>query len=519
MGVQGYLSLYTILLGWKVYDSIFIILVQTGLCFLAFGFIAVKSIIDPYLSMGARSTGKVASRRFILSIGSSVAVFFLAFVPMVHMKPHLLYYKPTCNTSGHVARPGETHTTYDGYFSIPKDIKVPIIWYLVLAISNGITDQAKEAIACQPVNLRELQMGMDLTTITDPKLKQEVLQFDAQCYRPAYDKYIYDTSRNDADTFSEVFKKWGKDDLAWLGSHAFQTVPGYYDAIYAKQPVEGFPFNSQNGHDQIAGQVSNPQWGVPTCKAWWQTPDIGLRFKLYNLFHTSLKSWLRRMAYNNEGGTMMEDEAIRAELVRNFGAGSYISKGYNSEETNRGGIDNLFGDVVSRFGVGLAGIFEYPAIDALINMLPVIQAVLLFATIFSIAIILPLSGYSLRYCAMAAIFIFSITFCSFIWHVVSWLDQFILSAFYGVGNHKDGHNIVKMIWHLAEPTGNPEKNLVDITMGLAYVMLPSLWIMFTGWLGYTKSAGLSFSPASKKASDIGSKGGKIAAGLAEAELV
>lgn len=484
MGVQGYLSLYTLLLGWQVYDGLWAMLTQTGLILLPFAFISIRCFIGPFLSMGAKDAGVVGARRFIVHIFIALFVLIFAGAPMVFLNPEVLHFKPICATSTQTATPGKTGTTYDHILPVPHNVKVPLLWYLVLAVANGITDQAKAVLSCPTVSLRSLQSRLNLTTIQNTNLKAETLLFYNDCYLPAYDKFV--ASQNDKSQQTEIkkaLKKYGQDDIAWIGSETFQVVPGFYNAYYASKPIQGFPYSGSDPHDQIQGQVGKPTAGVPTCIDWWQHTSIGLRDRLYNEFSNKVKAQITKINYKYwVPPKLVEDAAIRAMLYKSIGG--FFSRGYASEEDYKSGVANIYGKWAAKVYTDKLALAEYPKIHILENMLPVIQGVVLFSVCMLLALALPLSGYSIRFCITAAVFIFSMIFCSFLWHAISWFDNFLLQALYGAASTGTYNSPVELIGHLAENAIKPEKNLVDITISIMYIFIPGIWMSMATWSGF-----------------------------------
>tara|TARA_R110000868_G_scaffold266583_1_gene525833 strand:- start:49563 stop:51146 length:1584 start_codon:yes stop_codon:yes gene_type:complete len=486
MGVQGFLSLYTMLIGWQVYDSLWDIMAKTGFIALPFAIVAWRSFMEPFMSMGAKDAGIIGSRRFIMQTLTALFVLLFAGVPTVYLSADVLHYKPTCSQSGQDYKPGNTGTTYDQTLPIPKDIKVPIFWYVVLAISNGITDQAEQAISCPDVNLRALQSELNLTTIQDPTLKTQVRRFYKACYMPAYNRFV---RKNDDDQQQAEIKHaatlYGNDDTSWIGSETFQTVPGFYDTLSADGPVVGFPYLSGDPQDQIQGQTGDPEWGAPSCQQWWQAPDHGLRILLYNQFSSKFKAILATLG---DGGNknLAEDAAIRAVLMKSSTSG----RGYASEEDGKSGIDNGLANVAGKVFTDVAAVEEYPKIHMIENSLPIIQAVLLASVIMLLAFVLPLSCYNVGFLMMGALYLFSITFCSFLWHWISWLDQTLMYAFYGAGSTPGSHHVFRLVLNMAETAVNPEKNLLDITISGFYLFIPFIWMAMTGWAGLNIATGM-----------------------------
>lgn len=290
MAVQSYLNLYTWLLGWQLYDQLWTMLANLGFLAIPFAFIAIKAVFEPMMTgSGLKHLSDVAVVRLITF--SLIALFVLLFagVPVVELKPSQVNYKPHCVKDAKTVTPNHTGTTYDNLITIPTSIRVPLWWYLVMAVSNGLTDQAKSFVSCPVVDLRALQSELITTKIKSAQTKAEVYRFRKECYLPAYSRYLQITDPSKQRAIDKSVEKYGADDMSWIGSETLQTIPGFYDALYAVAPVKGFPYVGTT-QDQIQAQTQRPCWGTPSCKTWWEDNSHGLREKLYNEFSDDIKA-------------------------------------------------------------------------------------------------------------------------------------------------------------------------------------------------------------------------------------
>lgn len=125
-----------------------------------------------------------------------------------------------------------------------------------MAVSNGFTHAASEGLSCSPINYQALQDQLNLSHISSPTVKKETVAFYNDCYIPAYSKYMSgNLSSSQQAQIQQAQTIYGKDDLGWLGSHAFLQTPGFYDSFSAQEPVTGFLFDPTR--DQYEGQVSD----------------------------------------------------------------------------------------------------------------------------------------------------------------------------------------------------------------------------------------------------------------------
>ena len=516
MGVQSYLSLYTVLLGWQSYDALWDIMTQLGLVMLPFAFIATKCFMEPFLSMGAKDAGVIGSRRFIVSMLTALFVLLFAGAPMVHLEPTLLHYTPHCETNAKTATPGNTGTTYDSLSPTPSNVKVPMIFYIVMAVSNGITNAAENKLSCPSFNLRSLQNQLNLAAITSTDLKSQVQRFSKSCYLPAYNRLVEDNnSGSNQAAIQTSLTAWGNEDVSWIGSETFQRVPGFYDSFSAQAPVVGFSYTSSGIDNQVNAQTQTPLWGAPTCLAWWQTPKIGLRDELFNEFSGSFRA---RIAMFGTGSDhiMAKNMAIRTMIVKSTGSG-FFDPGFATEQDNQSGVNNFLAKWASKVMIDYEALSEYPKIQILKNALPIIQAVISAALYMLLAIALPLSGYSIRFVIVASVFMFTVIFCSYLWHWVSWYDQYLLEALYGAAPVTGHPDPGQLIWNLGQSSLNPEKNLVDLTISGFYIIIPVMWLGIVNWCGIAASSALGLGGSEGFAQRAGGKGvgytDKVAGGV------
>lgn len=502
MSVQGYLSLYTMLLGWQQYDALWSIMIATGLFYLPFVYIVAKNWLQPLLSQEPKSAAVISVRRIIVGLVMGLTILCVAGIPTVSVDPTVLHYQPVCEQSAKVATPGNTGTTYDN-IPVPTGVTMPLLWYVVLALSNGITDAAISGLSCPTVNLRDFQNELDLSSVQDPQLKAETQSFYTQCYLPAYSKYMNaaGTDSELENSIQQAKSKYGQDDVGWMGSSILITVPGLYNSIQASQPVAKFPFDPSR--DAIDDQVDQkPLYGEPMCDEWWTDPQYGLRQALFNQLTVTAQAQVESLEEQYpQTGVPLQDAVIRAILEKSFQGMGFIDRNYSSEEDDRSGYDDKAAMVAAKVFTVKAALSEYPKLHILINALPIIQAVLLFGIFVLLALALPLSGYSIGFCFTASVMLFSVTFCSYLWHLVTWLDNYLLQALYGGTTSTDN-----WVRNFVSNTLSPGRILTDLIVSVFYIVLPLFWLGMTGWAGVSGGGALN-SLSGSHSNDLGSKVG------------
>lgn len=508
MTVTGYLSLYTTLLGWQQYNHLWEIAVGTGLIYLPFVAMVLRATFQPFTSMGAKDAAQIAVRRLTLSVITAFMVIAFAAVPMMPLDPKVLHFAPLCQDQAKDATPGHTGTTYDNAFPAPTGVKIPLFWYLVMAFSNGVTHAASSSLSCSPIDYRALHTQLDVAKIQDPQLKQEVGQFYSDCYAPAYSAYIsHQLPPTQQAQIESSIEKNGKDDVGWLGSQTFLNVMGLYDAHNSAKPVNGFTFDANR--DVEESQVKNhSQYGNPNCKEWWSDPTNGLQTKLKQSLPPTFWQKLTNIGGDKQ---QLENAAIRTLLIHETSNQSLSTmwRGYESLNDNDQS-SHILRAVGSQVGVAYEALSFYPKLQLLINALPVIQGSLLFALYAFLALGIPFSSYRINFCVTGAVMIFSIIFCSFLWHLVQWFDNYLIQSLYpSLGN-------IQGMGLLNELNINPNQAFVDMIIATLYILLPLLWLSVMGWAGI--QAGIQLGSMVGAMSGVANQAGERAASIVRKRL-
>lgn len=275
IGVQSIPELYGFALGWIQYNHAWHLLTLTGLVFLPFIGLLFKHSVGPYLSKGVQAASS-SLRAVSIECISALLVIMLACVPCLPIKVH----HAQQNTHTASNKLGNTQTTYDDAFALDMQsvtsVRVPLWWYGVIALSEGITSALVQQLGDVP-DLRGLIVAVQLTRIDSPTLRKEIKQFYGQCYIPARQAWL--KADKTTDLLTQYHERYGANDTEWMGSHTFIQVPGYYTRLHAAQSIVGFSFDPST--DWQAAQVKKkPPWGRPTCADWWLDAEHGLRTRL-----------------------------------------------------------------------------------------------------------------------------------------------------------------------------------------------------------------------------------------------
>ncbi len=471
MGVQGYLSLYTTVFGWLQYQNLWDLMTQTGLIYAPFLVMIVRNFYGPVTSQMAKGASSTALHRTVLDVGMMTLVVMVAAVPMVNLNPSKLHYTPLCEQRNKTVTGSHSGTTYDDTFVLPTSVKVPVWWYAVIAFSNGLTNAAMVGTPCNP-NFSDLQTTLDLSSIQDPALRNAVDEFYNECYVPARSKFLRENP--EAPTVSEA---GDRSDTEWMGSHTYDSTPGYYDTLKATQPVPGFAYSPSRDFEYTVA----PTWGTPTCKQWWDDSTQGLHERLLNAFPP--KGWqkLENLGYPKDS-SVVQDKTIKALLSHSAVEGG--SPDYTSTHP--------VAKVGAYAGVWLVKLTYYPMLVALTDALPMLQGILLAALYMLLPMGLVFSRYRVSFIVVASLAIFSVTFWSYLWYLANGLENVLLPAMYPG---------TTMLWQMSSNT----ERIMTLVMSGMYIGFPMVWSVMMGWFGQQALAGLNsvMGQATSPSRDIG----------------
>ncbi|MBB71432.1 MAG: hypothetical protein CMF50_03440 [Legionellales bacterium] len=493
LGVQSFPEMYTTILGWMQYEAVWDLLVSTGIAYLPFLVMLIRNTFEPYTSMGAKSASEITLRRIEVDFIMMVVIIVLAVKPLVSISPEVVSYKPVCGNA--TAKVGHSGTTYDKAFSqIITPTKVPLIFYLVIKISEGFTSAMNVQMGCVP-ELRRMIETVNMTKIHDPELQQETSQFYQQCFLPARSQYLREASGKTEDHYNaqeqRSIDKYGNSDTEWLGSHLFLETPGFYDTLHAEQPIRGFSFRSDRDWD-MAQTNEEPEWGKPSCLDWWEDQRYGLHNRLLQTLPTVWQKMNSRLHLNLNDS----DDVVKAII------GNSARNGFDGSNDIVSGSG--YSHVASALGTLWQQLDEYPKLYAIQQATPIIRALLLMVVYALLPFALVFSGYRVRTMVIATFIIFSLIFWAYLWHFVQYVDQALISALYA--NWFNQHT--------------PQATIADFIIGSMMVALPLFWFSLMGAFGVGAGFALDglvgklTAPASKAgstgASSISSGAAKIA---------
>jgi hypothetical protein len=454
IGVQSFPELYTMLMGWDLYDKLWILLTQTGLAFLPFIGMVLRNVTESYVAH--RDTGQIALHTMEVNLIVTLLLILFAASPCIPLSAHAISYSPICGTDqGQTYHPGDTGTTYDKAFSVPTDnVTIPMWWYAVISVSEGMTNAANTMVSCVP-NLRKMVTQVDMAQISDPEVKQELQDFETMCYMPARTQFNQDKQTNNATNLDRVdtnVKEYGAEDTEWLGSHSFSDV--YYQKLKAARPIPGFPYDSSQDINADVNQKNPPAYGTPSCHEWWNDSQYGLKNRLYQALPKSFSDEFKN--YLNDMKT--HDDVVKRIITNNV-------NGYDNANSTI--TDNGYSHIVSSLGIWFHQMEEYPKLYAASQAAPIMQALLLLMIYVFLPFTFIFSSYRSSTFITGGILIFSVIFWGFIWHLVSWTDNALMQALY-TG------------WFSKQSAG---ATLADMIIASLVIFSPIFWFIFMGAMG------------------------------------
>lgn len=473
MPVGSTFELYTTILGWVLYDSIWGVLAGTGLVMIPFIATIINVLIDTRdSSMEIDADGLIR----ILETRVYVMLFVMLFAaaPLINVNPSkTTYTQYRCGVTANKSLTktaieqtfGDSDTTLDkssGSFMVMLDGHVPrapIWWYVFSKLNHAITQTARQSLPCQ-ADLREMGAGLSKLNIADKNLKDEVKDFYKDCWQPAANQF---SRQRLPDDELPTALKGGKvyDDITWPGSTFFLDRSGYYDTLRASKPVAAFPYES------LRDSVKAPEppdgadaGGYPTCYEWWTghpadgsstSTDEGLRERLLHYIKTdaipddeadSTGSWWKFWADNkfatsgDADDTLIkatlnaESEDIQLELTN--GSSDYGgSLGATGDQMVRG-----LRSTVGAAGLLIGGAVKAVEVEMVRQVAPMIQSVVLLIFTVGLPLFLAFGTYKLESLVSLTILQFSLIFWGFLFALASWMDNFLLSGLWSGSDTK-----------------------------------------------------------------------------------
>ncbi|MEW8660684.1 MAG: conjugal transfer protein TraG N-terminal domain-containing protein [Candidatus Thiodiazotropha endolucinida] len=515
MTVDSYLELFTTLFGWTFYGILWDVLVGTGIVFLPFLGILIDNWREPAQGGEFGTVTGLSLRRMELELFIALLVVVLsgqpaALTPLnaasLNYTPPPTLIDPTPPTAT-VAAPQSTYGS-TGFTGSPATVNIPVWWYAVLSMTSGFNHAVVEGLP-SAADMRTYEQQARLATIADPRLRQEVSDFFSQCYIPA--RSMYQSDRPATAAVNALLTTYGPDDPDWMGSQVYRNTPGYYDTLRATTQVSGWAYNT--ARDTEYDPAAPPTWGRPYCKQWWEDASAGLREKLINEADATSAGFSGLVvAIAPALASEQQNDAVAKTVLAN----APPSWSNNDLVAHNSGSTGLLSTVenVAKGGLASGGVVAASALfsvtmTAVLQALPMVQAVLLLGIYALLPMIVVLSRYSISMMVIGAMAIFTVKFWSVLWYLALWVDQNLILSMY-----PDVNVFLQMFANPGEH--DIKRMLLNMITTSLYLGLPLLWSGMMAWTGLHigRSINSVQGEFTRPAQDAGRQGGGIGKAVA-----
>jgi len=389
MNVGSLLEIYTTMFGWSIYNAMFDLFRATGLILVPFIFMLLKNWKEPLQSQNDKAASVVSQSRVTIDSMAMLAVFMLAVVPILGLDVNEVRYRVACTdltggTDVYTDVVGSsTGTTYDANLAAINNVRIPVLWMLVLQVGSGVNAALSSSFLCFE-DIKGLDQQLRNLTIKDQSTRREYFRFANECFLPAKSKYAEamrgGNYHNYVEPLAETFITTPssfysslpeRDDFFYMGSYFYQQTPGFYRefnvatcpsqaggcGFKAKTGVFDWPINQARDRypeDLINNpDPNNPLYGKPFCHEWWNDGNRGLRGKLLRSIEASTvymekppgEEWYEavvRVARNGYTAAAFTDQEIEDIVIKR-----YVVEDPPSFTPDKGGLfgNNDFKDI------------------------------------------------------------------------------------------------------------------------------------------------------------------------------
>jgi len=515
MGVDSYLELFTTLYGWEFSSIIMSVLASTGILYLPFLVILIEVWLEAHQRGQSEDTAPWMIRTMEVKLGCAIFVLAMCVstTSVTSLTSAHLMYTPTATAvdpSPTTVTGANSNTTYANPeafgASLPGGAEVPPWWFTVMALSSGINGAVKAGVNGGIQDFRQIQDIAQIASIQDPRLRSGIQRFYSECFVPARSLYL--KQGTPSSTVTADLTQYGQADVDWIGSHAFQDDPMYYQTLRTSDVVAGFPYDP--GRDvEVDPNGALPSLGMPTCVQWWQGQNgPGLRDAMVNAVggQNGLYTAVQRV-FMNMSVDDIKDKLARTALTKSLP--SYISP-ENIIGDDRSTLDKVIHAASDDLGVIGAG---YEAFKASATMMPLItlitmaQPMVLMAMYMFLPLIMVFSRYSLSTMMVGGLAIFTVKFWSVMWFIARFMDDHLIAAMYPGAN---GNVLLEAITTGLD--GSYKRMILNILLMMMYVGLPLLWSGMMAWVGVNVRMGVE--GILKSASETAGRAGEAGADAA-----
>ena len=492
------------------YGVLWDVLTETGVVYLPFLGILMDNWREPASDAPIAQAADISLRRLELELFTALFVVVLAAQPasLTAFRANAIQYTPPPTISEPNPDPVSLSTNdstfgTSGFVDYGALVDTPGWWYAVLAFSSGINHAVIEGLP-RGEDLRQATYYARMATLADPALRHEVAQFYQDCYVPSRSKFFREQPKSAA--IDQLMNEYGQHDIEWLGSHVFRDTAGYYDYYRAGVPIKGWPFDVHR--DTEYDPMNPPEHGRPYCKQWWEDASKGLREKLITAVNVRAAGYAAVLigfgfTFNSEH---FKDTVARTALLNRPPTWSNNDlKDRNTATTGwLSSVETTVKSAISGAGIVVAAGIASLTITVLLQILPMLQALILLGIYALLPMLLILSRYSLSVVISMGITIFSIKFWTVLWYLAQWVDQNLIIAMYPDTN-------VMIANFLLDTEQGTKRIVLNTATGLMYIGLPILWTLIIGWAGVKagRSIDAAAAPYGRVSSDAGQQGASL----------
>ncbi|MEE8058257.1 MAG: conjugal transfer protein TraG N-terminal domain-containing protein [Pseudomonadales bacterium] len=434
MAVDSTLELYTTLFGWLFYNSIWDVLVATGMVFLPFVGILLDTIIRSYAGEDAEEAGNTTLRIIEVEVFVAFFVIMIAAVPATPLNAVDLSFTPRAvigSPAQPVATVNNSQTTFGGGISFagtPATVTVPVFWYAVMSFSSGFNRAVMDDVP-PTLDLRGYVDALRDSRIEDPALQHEINDFFRDCFVEARSKYL--AVRPVGAAVSNLLTQYGDSDPDWIGSHVYQQIPGYYDSLRAATVRAGYAWSALR---DIEWDVANhPLYGKPYCTEWWQ----GIYQSILNDLGTiDLTAAAAEPGWNP---VQRRDAVIQTALLNS--PPRWTTRGYDFAYGNlvdfsvgepgiMASVQNATQQGLAAYGLGKTSVSFAAYLRVFLEAAPMMQSLVLMGLYTLLPFFILISRYKFSLLIIGALILFSVKFWTVMWFFAWWVDQNLIQAFY-----------------------------------------------------------------------------------------
>lgn len=478
MAVDSTLELYTTLFGWFFYNSIWELLVATGIVFLPFIGLLLDTVTRSYAGEEAEEAGNSTLRILEVEIFVAFFVIVIAAVPAMPLNAVDLSFTPRA-IIGNPAQPVETvgnnPTTYGGAISfndLPESVDVPVFWFAVMSFSSGFTRAVMEDVP-PTLDFRGYVDELRESRIDDPEIQREVNDFFRDCFTEARSRYFREQPTGPA--IDAILDQYGDSDPDWIGSHLYQQIPGYYNELRSDRIREGYPWSALRDIEWDA--TNNPVYGKPFCNEWWNNLSNDILSELDDL------DLVAAAAEPGWDPTTRRDAIIQTALLNS--PPRWTTRGYDFAYGNL--VDFSVGDPgiavsvqnaaqqgLAAYGLGKASVSFAAYLRVFLEGAPMVQALVLMGLYSLLPFFILLSRYKLSLLILGAMALFTVKFWTVLWFFAWWVDQNLIQAFY-----PDPGSITTLF----STDLTLKRIILNFLTGSLYFVLPLLLSVYLGLAG------------------------------------